>query len=154
MSAILMPPKNKPKTIGEKVKNQSSKSNKDKMDSIAAQITNKDVSITSQTTSHGTVDSVSTMSEPCCQQAVKNFIPVSTINDGMLTQLCLDLNQHVGDPTSLVAQFKAAWAGAMNAEVNMVCAYMMLSQAKQLITSIICRFMACRKLTLLCMMIL
>jgi hypothetical protein len=44
--------------------------------------------------------------------------PVSTINDGMLAQLCLDLNKHVGDPTVLDAQFIAAWAEATNTEVN------------------------------------
>jgi hypothetical protein len=88
------------------------------MDSNATQLTNDNVSIISQTTSHGTVVSVSTASEPCRQQAVNNNILVSTINDGMLTQLCLDLNKHVSDPTILVTQFKAARAALTNSAVN------------------------------------
>jgi hypothetical protein len=61
---------------------------------------------------------MSTASKPRRQQAVHNDIMVSTINDGMFAQLCLDLNEKLDGPTPLVAKFKAACAETTNAEAN------------------------------------
>jgi hypothetical protein len=88
------------------------------VDGHAAHLANNDMSITLSTTAHGTLDSLSTASELCCQQAVNNNLMVPTINNGMFAQWCLDLNHQVDDLNALVAKFKAAHAAATNAEVN------------------------------------
>jgi hypothetical protein len=108
----------KPKPNSEKAKKRPEKTKKDKVDGHAAHLANNDMSITSSTTAHGTLDSMSTTSELRCQQAVNNNLLVSTINDGMLAQLRIDLNQQVDDPKALVAKFKEACAVATNTEVN------------------------------------
>jgi hypothetical protein len=101
--------KNKPKTNSDQVKKRPGKSKKEEIDGNAAHLAKNDVSITSTVTSHG-ADSMSTTSEPHHQRAVNNDIKVSTITHGMFTQLCLDLNKKIDDPTTLVAMFKAAHA--------------------------------------------
>jgi hypothetical protein len=108
--------KNKPNTNSDKVKKRLGKSKKEEIDNVT-HLANNDVSITSTVTSHG-VDTMSTASEPCRQQAVNDNIMVSAINDGMFTQLCLDLNKKNDDPTALVAKFKVACAETKNAEAN------------------------------------
>jgi beta-xylosidase len=105
--------KNKPKTNSEKAKKRPEKTKKDEVDGHAAHLANNYMSITLSTTAHGTQDFLSTTSEPCCQQAVNDNLMVSTINNGMFAQLCLDLNHQ-----ALVAKFKAACAAATNTEVH------------------------------------
>jgi hypothetical protein len=100
----------KHKTNSNKDKRHQGKPKKDKMDSNATHICNDDVSITSKATSLGTLDSMSTASEPCRQHAVNNNATVSTVTNGMLAQLCLDLNKKVNDLNALLAKFKAACA--------------------------------------------
>jgi hypothetical protein len=53
--------KNKPKPNGEKAKKRQEK---DELDGHAAHLANNDMSITLSTTAHGTLDSLSTTSEP------------------------------------------------------------------------------------------
>jgi predicted transcriptional regulator len=110
--------KNKPKPNGDKAKKHPEKTKKDKVDGCAAHLANDDVSIMLLTTAHGTLDSLSTMLEPCRQQAVNNNLTVLTINNSMFAQLCLDLNHQVDDPNALVAKCKAARAAETDAEVN------------------------------------
>jgi hypothetical protein len=100
----------KPKPNGDKAKKRPEKSKKDK---------NDEMSIELSTTAHGTQDSLSTASELHRQQAVNDNLMVSTINNGMFAQLCIDLNEQVYDPNALVVKFKAACAAtATSAEVN------------------------------------
>jgi hypothetical protein len=105
----------KPKPNSEKAKNRPEKTKKDEVDGHTAHLINDDMSIMSSTTAHGTLDSLSTTSEPRRQQAVNDDLTVSTINNSMFAQLCLDINHQVNDPNTLVAKFKAACAAA---EVN------------------------------------
>jgi hypothetical protein len=86
--------KNKPKTNSDKVKKRPGKLKREEIDSNAAHLDNNYVSTTSTVTSHGADDDIT----------------VSTINDGMSAQLCLDLNEKIDDPATLVAKFKAACA--------------------------------------------
>jgi hypothetical protein len=109
--------KYKSKPNSEKAKKRPERTKKDEVDGHAAHLANDDVSITSPTTAHGTLDSLSTVTEPHHQQAVNNNLTVLAINDSM-AQLCLDLNHQVNDPHALVAKFKAARAAATDAEVN------------------------------------
>jgi hypothetical protein len=85
----------KHKTNGDKDTRHQGKLKKDKMDSNAAHIGNDDVSITSKATSLGTLDSLSTASEPCRQRADNNNMTVSTVTNGigMFAELCLDFNK-------------------------------------------------------------
>jgi hypothetical protein len=78
------------------------------VDGHAAHLANNDVSITLSITAHGTMDFLSTASEPRQQQAVNDDLMVSTINNGLFAQLCLDLSHQADDPNALVAKFKAA----------------------------------------------
>jgi hypothetical protein len=82
--------KKKPKSNSEKAKKRPGKPKKDKVDGHATHLAIDDVSIMSQTTAHGTLDSSSTASELCCQQAVNDNLMVSAINNSMFAQLCLD----------------------------------------------------------------
>jgi hypothetical protein len=88
------------------------------VDGHTAHLANDEMSIELSTTAHGTQDSLSTVLELHCQQAVNDNLTVSTIYNSMFAQLCIDLNQQVNDPNALVAKFKAACAAATNAEVN------------------------------------
>jgi hypothetical protein len=110
--------KTKPKPNSEKGKKCPEKAKKDKVDSHAAHLASDAMSIKSSTTVHGTLDSLSTASELCCQQVVNDDLTVSTINNSLFTQLCLDLNHQVDDLNALVAKFKADHAAATNTEVN------------------------------------
>jgi hypothetical protein len=108
----------KPNPTGKKTKKHPKKSKKDEVDGHATHLANNDVSIMLSITAHGTMDSLSTTLEPRQQQAVNNALMVSTINNGLFVQLCLDLNHQADDLNALVAKFKAALAAATNAEVN------------------------------------
>jgi hypothetical protein len=96
--------KNKPKPNSDKAKEHPEKAKKDEVDGHAAHLANNDVSITSSTTAHGTLDSLSTAPELRHQRAVNNDLMVFTINNGMFAQLCLNLNHQFDDPNALVAK--------------------------------------------------
>jgi hypothetical protein len=53
------------------------------------------------------MDSISTASAPCCQKAVNDDRTVSTVINRMFAQLCLDSNNKVDDPDTLLASFHA-----------------------------------------------
>jgi hypothetical protein len=97
-----------PKPNSEKAKKRPEKTKKDEVDGHAAHLANDGMSIIMSTTAHGTLDSLSTMLEPHCRQAINNDLMVLTIND----------SHQVDDPNALVAKSKAACAAATNAEVN------------------------------------
>jgi hypothetical protein len=91
---------------------------KNEVNSNAAHIGNNNVSIASNVTSLGAMDSISTALAPCCQKAVNDDRTVSTVTDRMFAQLCLDLNNKVNDPDALLEKFKAAHAVKATAEAN------------------------------------
>jgi hypothetical protein len=76
------------------------------VDGQVASIEAKDMSITLTITSpegEG-LKSTSNESTPCCQPAVNDDGTVSMEVNGMLAQLCLDLNEHPEDANALVAK--------------------------------------------------
>jgi hypothetical protein len=66
------------------------------------------MSIRSTITSPEGLNSTSNESAPCCQTAMNDDGTVSSEMNRMLAQLCLDLNTHPEDASTLVAKFKAA----------------------------------------------
>jgi hypothetical protein len=86
--------------------------------------------MTSNITSLGALDSMSTM---------------STVTDDQFAQLCLDLHKKVNKPNALLAKCKQLVLSKLRLKPTMVRPGTMLSQALQLITSTICPFMPCRK---------
>jgi hypothetical protein len=53
---------------------------------------------------------MSTGLAPCRQSAVNDDGTMLTVTNGMIAQLCLDLNKKVENPNALLAKFKAARA--------------------------------------------
>jgi hypothetical protein len=106
------------KTNSDKDKKCPGQPEKNEVDSNAMHIGNNNVSIASNVTSLGAMDSISTASAPRCQKVVNDDRTVLTVTDRMFAQLCLDLNNKVDDPEALLAKFKAARAVEATAEAN------------------------------------
>jgi hypothetical protein len=92
-------------------------------------IGDNNVSIASNVTSLGAMDSISTALAPHCQKAVNDDRTVSTVTDGMFAQLCLDLKNKVDDPDALLAKLKQLVLSKRLLKPIMVCVCTMLSQA-------------------------
>jgi hypothetical protein len=106
-----------------KDKKRQGKPKNDEVAGKAAPIGKDDVSMTSNITSLGALDSMST---------------VSTVTDDKFAQLCLDLHKKVNEPNALLAKFKQLVLSKLRLKPTMVRPRTMLSQALQLITSTIC----------------